>query len=657
MLYFPHGVALDRQGNLYFADRSNQRVRRVAPNGTIATVAGGSDVFGFSGDGGAATLAQLNFPWGVAVDDTGNLYIADTDNNRVREVAANGIISTLAGTGIAGSNGDNGPAAAAQLNSPRGLALDSAGNLYIAEALGNRIRKITPAGVITRVAGVDEAGFSGDGGLATSATLNGPTAVAVDRTGTIFIADTVNSRIRKISPAGIIDTLAQLPSPPNGVALDTAGNVLAAVNQRVLKVTPAGAISTIAGTASNQGADEGPATSVLFVGVRGLVVDSAGTVYAASSGTHKVMRLTSLVPAAMAITRGNGQSGTVGSRLNDALVVTVTAAGGLPVPGVTVTFALAAGSATLSANSVTTGADGTAGVSVTLGAAAGAVTITASVSGLPAVTFTLTATPGSGGTQARAAAVVGAGLSNPSVGQISANGLITIFGENFAPAGTLLSVGGADLVGGKLPTKFGGLCVEIAAQRAPVFVVTAGQINAQTPSGLSPGNATVQVILNCGGAGEVRSNALTVTVQAASPEFFYFTQRPDGRNPIAALDAVTGARVGPSGLIPGVTFTPAKPGEFLTLFATGFGSTNPAFGAGELPDRVGFVTAAVTVLLGDRSLDAGDVLYAGVAPGFAGLYQVNIRIPDSIPDGEVMVTIRIGNFTSPAGPTVSVRRN
>jgi uncharacterized protein (TIGR03437 family) len=240
-LWGPMGVALDSGGNLYIADRLNHRIRKVSPGGTISTVAG-NGVSGKSGDGGPATSAQLRTPEGVAVDFGGNLYIAEGAD--VRKVAPNGTISTVAGTGICCSSEDGGLATNVWLNYPAGIAVDAAGNLFIAEANSNRIRKVAPNGQISTVAGSGTKGYWGDGGLATSAQLNYPLGVAVDTTGNLYIADRDNNGIRKVTPGGAISTVAgngragysgdggtaanaQL-NHPGGVAVDAGGNVYVA---------------------------------------------------------------------------------------------------------------------------------------------------------------------------------------------------------------------------------------------------------------------------------------------------------------------------------------------------------------------------------------------------------------------------------------------
>src|SRR5438876_70388 len=196
----PRGVALDASGNLYIADQSNLRIRKVdAAAGIITTVAGNGSP-AFAGDGGAATSASLNEPSGVAVDASGNVYIADQSNHRIRKVdAATGIITTVAGNGSPAFAGDGGAATSASLNNPDGVAVDASGNVYIADQSNHRIRRVPAAtGIITTVAGNGSPAFAGDGGAATSASLNYPDRVALDASGNLYIADQNNHRIRKV---------------------------------------------------------------------------------------------------------------------------------------------------------------------------------------------------------------------------------------------------------------------------------------------------------------------------------------------------------------------------------------------------------------------------------------------------------------------------
>jgi trimeric autotransporter adhesin len=264
-LYAPKGVAVDGQGNVYIADTNNFRVRKVSPGGTITTFAGGGKP-GFLGDGGPARLATLRNPFGVAVDGQGNVYIADTDNMRVRKVSVGGTITTIAGTGVQGSSGDGGPATSALLRFPYGLAVDGQGNVYIADSGNNRVRKVSRGGMITTFAGTGANGFSGDGGPATSARLQIPRDVALDGPGNVYITDG-NYRVRKVSVGGTISTFAGggRASPGDGglataaqlkglwgVAVDGNGYVYFAEGGRVRKVAQAAALNLTLGGAPTQ---------------------------------------------------------------------------------------------------------------------------------------------------------------------------------------------------------------------------------------------------------------------------------------------------------------------------------------------------------------------------------------------------------------------
>ncbi len=253
----PEGVAKDDSGNIYIADAGNNRIRKVTKStGIINTVAGGAGFGGgYGGDGGAATAAQLNHPTEVALDASGNIYIADENNNRIREVTvSSGIINTVAGNGTNGYNGDGGPATAAVLNDPTGVAVDDSGNIYIADQGNYKIRKINTSDTINSVAGTGTNGYSGDRAAATAAELDVPYGVAVDDSGNIYIADEDNDRVRKVNTLGIINTVAgngtagysgdggpatsaELHSP-TGVAVDDSGNIYIAdaINNRIRAV-------------------------------------------------------------------------------------------------------------------------------------------------------------------------------------------------------------------------------------------------------------------------------------------------------------------------------------------------------------------------------------------------------------------------------------
>jgi len=327
----PRGIAVDGAGNYFISDVGTNRVRKVAPDGVIETIAG-QGTEGFGGDGGSATLAQLFVPAGLAVDVMGNLLIADSNNGRVRSVSPDGIITTVAGNGSVGFGGDGGPATAAEFSLPSGVALDGAGNLFVADTNNHQVRKITPAGIITIAAGDGTAGFFGDGEAAVFAQLFLPVALATDSGGNLFIVDSGNSRIRRVTPAGIITTFAGMGTPgfsgdgteavsaelkyPNGIAIDAAGNLFISDtgNNRIRRVTPAGIISTVAGDGTaGAGGDRGWAVSAQLDAPLGLAVDAAGNLLIADSNNGRVRKITfSTVPTFSFVDRGASSTITAG---------------------------------------------------------------------------------------------------------------------------------------------------------------------------------------------------------------------------------------------------------------------------------------------------------------------------------------------------------
>ncbi len=307
----PCGVVVDAAGTLYVCDYVNHRVRKVTTDGKISTIAGNGTA-GPKGDSGPALSVQLNYPRDVAVDAEGAVYIADSENHRVRKVTADGRISTVAGTGVKGFLGDGGPATAARLDRPFGVAVDSAGVLYIADYNNNRIRRVTADGKIATVAGTGAKDFGGDGGPAVSARLRGPYGVAVDAAGDLYIADTENHRVRKVTADGKIATVAGTGTKdfggdggpavsarlntPVAVAVDSAGVLYIADynNHRVRKVAADGTIGTVVGTgAKDFGGDGGPAASARLNGPYGIAVDCVDTLYIADHLNHRVRKVAS----------------------------------------------------------------------------------------------------------------------------------------------------------------------------------------------------------------------------------------------------------------------------------------------------------------------------------------------------------------------------
>ena len=303
----PAAVAYDAAGNLYIADANNHVIREISTSGLITTIAG-TGTEGYSGDGAAATAAQLDTPTGVAVDASGNLYIADSHNHRIRKVSG-GTITTFAGTGTYGFSGDGAAATAAQLALPSGVAVDTTGNIYIADTNNHRIRKVS-GGTIATLAGDGEQNYTGDGATGTSATLDSPTGVAVDTAGNIYVADRHNQRIRELSVSGTITTLVGSGAPtfagsfsgdgasataatlakPTGVSVDASGNVyIADTNNQRIREVGNGAIATTVGT-GDQGfsGDNGPATAAALNTPKYAITDASGNLAIADTLDQRI---------------------------------------------------------------------------------------------------------------------------------------------------------------------------------------------------------------------------------------------------------------------------------------------------------------------------------------------------------------------------------
>ncbi len=311
----PLCVALDSKGNYYFVDSKNYVIREVsAATGIINTVAG-NGTLGFSGDGGPATAAQLSTVEGLAVDSSGNIYISDTGNARVRVVnSSSGIISTYAGTGTRGDTGDHGPAAKAELFLPAGLALDQKGNLYIADYGSATVREVTAAGIITTAAGVDYVGFAifpGANGPAGAATLGLPYAVVVDESGNLYIDDIGSSSIRKVSPTRQISTFVPQVSTAS-LAVDPAGNLYYADYRAstIVKVYPNGTLSTIAGNYRAGYLPDGqPGVTSEFAFPYSVALDSSSNIYVADYNNSAIRLLTLVPPSSLIVTSGASNVG------------------------------------------------------------------------------------------------------------------------------------------------------------------------------------------------------------------------------------------------------------------------------------------------------------------------------------------------------------
>jgi uncharacterized protein (TIGR03437 family) len=563
--------------------------------GNIATIAGnGSGTF--SGDGGSAAIASLSYPRALAIDSSGNLYISDVGNQRIRQVSRTGIVSTVAGNGIAGYSGDGGLAVNASLSAETGLALDPSGNLYIADAHNMRVRMVTPNGIISTVAGTGVQGFSGDGGPATSATLNVPASVMFSN-GNLYIADSSNQRIRKVSSNGTITTVAGSGGPggfsgdggpatsaalnfPLGMAMDGLGNLYFADggNNCVRRIAPNGVITTVAGNGNGTGGffgDQGPATSATLNIPEDVAIDVANNLLIADSANNRIRKVvvSSGIISTVAGITGNGFSGDGGpatqAELNFPWGVTTDATGDVYIGDrvnnrVRIVYESVTGTPTLTANST----------------------------------------------------VNAASLSQ---GAIAPGMIVAISGANFAT-----SVQSASTM--PLPTVLGNTSITFNGVAAPLFSVSASQIYAQAPFNLPAGVASIQV-----SQGSALSAAQTVNVAAASPGIFIVDQVSSAA---AVLHAADYSLVTSS--------SPARPGEYLLIYCTGLGAVGTSVASGAMAPSVPPDSTVQPPTVSIANLSA-NVTFAGLAPGFVGLYQINVQAPAGLPTGNQPVqTVTFG---------------
>ena len=540
-LFKPVSVAADNSGNIFIADQINNRIRKVDVTGNITTVAGNGTA-GFSGDGGSATAASLNTPTGVALDPAGNIYIADVGNQRIRKVDLSGNITTIAGTGSNGFSGDGGPATQAALNNAVRVTADPAGNLYIADQSNHRVRKIGINGNITTIAGTGGAGFSGDGGPANNAALNNPTALAVDLAGNVFISDLLNHRIRKVDVAGNISTVAGNGNAgftgdggpataaslnfPGGLVLDVAGNIFVAdgANSRIREIS-GGLITTVAGTGvADFFGDGGPATAAAFNGAFGLALDVAGNLYIADSLSNRIRK--------------------VSGRPNAPVFTSV---------GVTNAASYASG--------------------------------------------------------------------------ISPGELATVFGVHLSTVQGIQSAPAAPW-----PTQLAGTSVTVGGTPAPVYAIAningAEQINFQVPFEVA-GQAYTSVVISSNGNG---TQAIEVPVLVAQPGVFLL----DGVNG-AIVHGLTGIIVGPS--------RPAAKGEVVVIYATGLGPVNPVPATGDAASTITLSPTVITPVVSIGGASA-HVEFSGLAPALIGMYQINATVPAGAPSGSDDLVVTVNGVAS-----------
>ena len=491
----PTALAVDNAFSVYIADTFNYVIRQVQANGIISTIAG-VGAPGYGGDGSAATAAGLNLPFGVFVDPAGNVFIGDSGNFVVREVTkSNGFINNIAGQYLlSGDTGDGGSANLAELNLPCGVALDSANNLYIADVKNNRIREMSaPSGTISTFAGGGTVGVLGDGGLAFLADLNGPQDVLVAPSGNIYIADTQNHRIRMVS---------------NGKIYTVAGNGLPG----------------FAG-------DGDLAVNAELNRPFAIALDNAGNLYIADSGNFRIRRVS---PSGVITTiAGNGHSGYSGD--------------GGPATAATLNYP----------EGVAVDTQGNVYIADTQNNVIRMLTPPANAGGLPAIS--------SGG--------VVTAQDFGGFPKVSPGSWIEIYGTNLAS--TARSWADSDFSYLVAPTSLSGTSVTIGGQPAFVDYISANQIDVQVPTNLTAGIQQITVTTAAG-----TSAPYAVTVASVEPGLLAPSSFNIGGKQYVAATFPDGSFALPAGAIPGVTSRPAMPGDTVTLWGVGFGPVTPNIPAG-----------------------------------------------------------------------------
>jgi len=592
-LTLPRDVAVSG-GTVYIADGT--RVRYVDASGAIHTLAGDGYLHAI-GDGGLATGAVLFLPNAVALDSSGNLFIADAGTERVRQVSAAGIIGTLAGTGVAGYGMEPGPANTAPLNAPSGLAMDPAGGVIIADSGNNRIREVGLDGSIHTIVGSGSAGLAPDDAPPLQASLSDPRGICVNPAGAIYIVDTANNRVLQAVPGANLTDIAGNGTPgdagdggparlaelsfPGACALDSAGNLYIADTggHRIRKTSPDGLIVTIAGIgAAGFSGDGALATAAALSSPRGVAADSDGNVFIADTGNNRIRQITP-----------------------DGIIHTIAGQDGAAFSG-----------------------DGGPAVSAWLNAPAGLVLdgsgdLYLADSGNNRVRRLVPdgVIAPAGITQPVAATVVNA--ASMAAGPVAPGEIVSIFGTGFGPDVGVIGAYGA---GGLLSTALGGVEVSFAGVSAPLFYAQAGQINAQVPYETAGDAAHVEISYQGQPVG-----AADVQVAAAAPAIFPVIVNQDGW--INSQSA------------------PAASGDIVVFYATGDGFLNTGNVTGQ-PAAAPYPQPTLPVGVTVAGIDA-EILYAGSAPGFVGVMQLNVRVPGGfVPPGQTTIQLTIGEFASPA---------
>jgi uncharacterized protein (TIGR03437 family) len=706
LLYYPFGVAVDSTGNVYIADTYNMEIREVsAQSHIITTIAGTAGSIGSSGDGGPAAAALLNYPWGLAVDSVGNVYIGDFSNDEIRKITAGTTptINTIVGNIKLGGTlaGDGGPATSAGMSGPASVAVNSGGAIYFADTLNNRVRYVSQ-GLINEVAGADHA--AGDGGQATAADLYFPQTITEDSAGNLYIADTNNNEIRKVTPAGIISTVATVAAPNAVVVNNSSGNLYVTSVNRIIQIDSKGNKTVFAGsTTAGFSGDGGPASAALFnlpYGGGGLAIDSAGNLYIADSFNNRIREISA--------GNINTVAGSGGTCLNPCSLGGFSGDGG---PATSATLSLPYGVAVDSAGNILI-ADSNNHVirKVTKG------TIN-TVAG----TGTKHGYGGDGGLATAALLDLPLGVAADASGNIfitdSSNNVVRVVGG----FGYINTIAGNNTVGfsgdGGLGTaaelyKPWGILVDPNANvlfvdslnhRVRELVTT----NPLVPGPNSVANAASFVhggVVPGGMATLFGSNLTTATginLSSGLPlktEFLTTSVRFNGmyEAPIFAVDNVNGTQqinfqvpweIAPLSTVllqvttsgasslpvevpvlaaqPGViaynvggvnygvvlhstfqladTANPAAIGETLTVYCVDLGAVTPALADGAPGTGAEITVATPTATIGGAN---APVSFHGTAPGFVALYQVNVTVPQGLSSGNQPLVLTISGASS-----------
>lgn len=559
---------------------------------TISTIAG-TGIAGSGGDGGPGTSAQLNNPAGLFLRSNGDLYIADSQNFKIRLLSSGGTMTTVAGSGSPGFQGDGVSATSAELNSPYAVVVDSSGNLFIADSRNHLIRKVT-SGTITTLAGTGDRGFAGDGSPATGAMLSLPTGLAIGPDGSLYIADTANSRIRRIGSDGNITTIAGngienyngdgIPATdatlnrPGQIVFDSAGNLYVAdtFNHRIRKIDPDGIISTVAGGGAFLGGfagDGGPASSAVLNYPRGVAVDGSGRVFIADSLNNRIRMVTE--DGNIHTIAGDGRyfdSGDDGPALKAQMrfprQLAVTPEGKVIVADTD----------------------------------SSRIRLLTPQPQLPVISQDGAVTPAAFG-----------GFAGAAPGS-----WLEIYGRDLAARTREWSAG--DFVDDRAPTSLGGTSVTVGGREAFVSYASPGQVNVQVPSDVIPG--TLDLVVH---TGEGDSAAYSLEVADTEPGLLAPPQFSIGGKQYAVgvlADGTTFAL--PEGAIAGVASRAPRPGEVVTFYGVGFGPVAPLLAAGQVVRRETSLVLPLEVFFGDAP---AEVTYAGLVPGSLGLYQINAIVP------------------------------